>query len=567
LQTVNSDKVYSPVIGVIADTSQYDVIREFFELFKTPWEFYRTGRRYEVLLCAGDIQFDPSARLVLVYAGGRTRFDGEGKTPSALTGDRKYLVAHQGYRLPVYGDAVTFPGEASGLLTDARSGESAAFVDLCKDRKLVRIGYDLFGEVRRLLDAGQPAVNADLPALEMHIAFLRDLITGCGVPLLEIPPVPEGYRFIACLSHDIDHPSIRRHGWDRTTFGFLRRAVLGSMFNLLRRRLGIRDLLRNWVTALKLPFVQLGLAEDFWLDFPDRYLKVEQGFRSTYFVIPFKNRPGKNVGRPRASFRAARYGAQDIAGIMQKLQAAGCEIALHGIDAWVDEVRGREELQEISRLTLAPELGVRMHWLCFDRQSPSAIESAGAAYDSTVGYNETVGYRAGTTQVYKPLNADRLLELPLHVMDTAMFYPPYLGLSPAQAKTRLEQMAENVSRFGGCLTINWHDRSLAPERLWGEVYRDLLEDLKKRGAWLGPAGQIVAWFRKRRSAVFEFDETGPFAVRTKVETKHIDGLPGLRLRIYNSRDPEEAGGARSAHYVDAAVDEVVENPVPCRPRA
>ena len=57
---------------------------------------------------------------------------------------------------------------------------------------LARIGYDLFGEIRTLLTVGQPPANASLPALELHIAFLRDLITGSGVSLVEIPPVPEG---------------------------------------------------------------------------------------------------------------------------------------------------------------------------------------------------------------------------------------------------------------------------------------------------------------------------------------------------------------------------------------
>jgi hypothetical protein len=153
-------------------------------------------------------------------------------------------------------------------------------------------------------------------------------------------------------------------------------------------------------------------CKGFWLDFPDRYLKVERSFHSTFFVIPFKDRPGKNVDRPSASWRAARYGTQDIGDTMQKLLAAGCEIGLHGIDARVDDAHGYEELQEISRLTLASEIGVRMHWLCYNQRSPSAIERAGAAYDSTFGYNETVGYRACTTQAYKPLGADRLLELP-----------------------------------------------------------------------------------------------------------------------------------------------------------
>ena len=46
-----------------------------------------------------------------------------------------------------------------------------------------------------------------------------------------------------------------------------------------------------------------------------------------------------------------------------------------------------------------------MHWLYFDQNSPKTLENAGANYDSTVGYNETVGYRAGTAQGYTYSNA------------------------------------------------------------------------------------------------------------------------------------------------------------------
>ena len=370
---------------------------------------------------------------------------------------------------------------------------------------LARIGYDLFGEVRRLLTVGQPSANASMPALELHIAFLRNLITGCGVPLVEIPPVPDGYPFIACLTHDVDNPSIRQHKWDHTMFGFLYRAVFGSLSNLLRERIRIRGLLTNWAAALKLPFVHMGLAKDFWRGFDDRYLELEKGLSSTFFVIPFKNDPGKNSSGPAPMFRAARYGAADIADTIRKLMTAGCEVGLHGIDAWIDSTRGLAELEEIRRLTGVSEIGVRMHWLYYDQQSPVTLEKAEAAYDSTIGYNETVGYRAGTTQAYKPLTATRLLELPMHVMDTALFYPAYLGLSSRKASTLLGQMVDNAVQFGGCLTINWHDRSLSPERLWHACYRDLVQDLRSRGAWFSTAGQAISWFRKRRSVVFETD--------------------------------------------------------------
>ncbi len=76
----------------------------------------------------------------------------------------------------------------------------------------------------------------------------------------------------------------------------------------------------NWAAALKLPFVHLGLAKDFWREFDDRYLELEEGLRSTFFVIPFKDRPGKNVAWSGAqTFRAARYGAGDIADTIQEV--------------------------------------------------------------------------------------------------------------------------------------------------------------------------------------------------------------------------------------------------------
>ena len=428
---------------------------------------------------------------------------------------------------------------------------------------LARIGYDLFGEVRKLLTVGQPSANANMPALELHIAFLRDLITGCGVPLVEIPPVPDGYPFIACLTHDVDNPSIRQHKWDHTMFGFLYRAVFGSLSNLLRERIRVGGLLTNWAAALKLPFVHMGLAKDFWRGFDDRYLELENGLSSTFFVIPFKNDPGKNSHGPAPMFRAARYGAADIADTIRKLMIAGSEVGLHGIDAWLDSTRGRAEIEEIRRLTGASEIGVRMHWLYYDQQSPVALEKAEADYDSTIGYNETVGYRAGTTQAYKPLTATRLLELPMHVMDTALFYPAYLGLSSGEASRLLGRMVDNAVQFGGCLTINWHDRSLSPERLWDACYRDLVQDLKSRGAWFSTAGQAISWFRKRRSVVFETDGVEPNAVCAKVTAHHEDSVPGLRLRIYKARESCEFGAHGSEDYVDMAFDESADNRVPC----
>jgi len=492
------------MIAVVAEPSDYPVVREFFELFKTPWELYQKGRSYDVLLCAGALDYNAAdAKLILLYSSHGLALDAVHGIKIAGRRERSVLC-HYELRIPISGSFLTFQGETDGQRLLAEDTREAASWSYSSSKGLVeRIGYDLLDEIRTLLTVGQPAQYAGIPTLEVHIALLRELIVSAGVVLVEIPPVPAGYRFIACLTHDVDHPSIRRHKLDHTALGFLARATFGSIKGFLNGSCSIRDVLTNWAAALRLPLVHLGLAEDFWSDFGERYRRVEKDSSSTYFVLPFKNRPGKGQHGNAPDYRASRYGAQDIADSIKSLVIAGSEIGLHGIDAWVDGSSGREEIKEIRDLTGSPEVGVRMHWLYFDKHSAAKLESAGAAFDSTVGYREVVGFRAGTTQVYKPFDAERLLELPMHVMDTALFYPAYMGLRPKEASELLRRITDQVDEFGGCLTINWHDRSLAPERLWCECYFRLLKDLKTRGAWFATAGQAVAWFRKRRSAQFD----------------------------------------------------------------
>jgi hypothetical protein len=548
------------VIGVIANSEEHGVISEFFELFKTPWEFYQSDRQYEVLLCAGSGDFvKNTAKLVLIYASGNLAVD-FGETVEIVSRKRNRMLLNRGARLPIYGDSITFRENGTDLI-DEESRQTALQQHKSPNGVVVLIGYDLFGEVSGLLTEGQPAAYANMPTLDLHIALLRDLIVTNGVSLVEVPPVPNGYRFIACLTHDVDHPSIVQHKWDHTAFGFLYRAIFGSLSNFFRGQIPVRNLLTNWAAAFKLPFVYMGIANDFWSDFEDRYRELEKGLCSTFFVIPFKNCPGSDFQGLTPQFRTSRYGVRDIAGTIRKILAAGCEVGLHGIDAWTDSSKGLEEFEEIRNVTGISETGVRMHWLYYDLQSPLALERAGAAYDSTIGYRETVGYRAGTTQVYKPLQATRLLELPVHIMDTALFYPAYLGLSSRQATKLIGRMVDNAVEFGGCITINWHDRSLAPERLWGACYRDLVQDMKDRGAWFATAGQATSWFRKRRSVVFEMNWAGTDAPRPRTSIASSDNLPGLLLKSHKAYESCRTGHTGTRPYVDIPFDKSGDNSV------
>ena len=521
------------MIGVVANEIDHATVVEFFELFKTPWEFHRPGTHYDIVICSNGQVPENTARLLLLYGAQRQVFE-EHRNIRTSSAPEHDFVSFRDKRMPIYGSCLLFDGPGNQVLVHEGTNSPAAVSVASGAQVVVRIGFDLFAEVRHILILGQPAELASIPTLELHISLLRELILTQGLPLVEILPMPAGHRFIVCLTHDVDHPGVRYHKCDHTMFGFLYRALVGSVINFFRGRRSLRQVAVNWKAALSLPLVFAKLAKDFWNKF-DQYLDFEKGLTSTFFVIPTKRDPGVDSHGRRNAKRASGYFCADIADDLKKLLCANREIAVHGIDAWRDSAKGGDERERIQEITGAGDIGIRMHWLYFDSQAPLVLEKAGFSYDSTFGYNETIGYRAGTAQVFKHPKVDHLLELPLHIMDTALFYPSYMNLSDEQAGAAMQPLIENATRFGGVLTINWHDRSLGPERLWGDTYVTLLRDLRSRTPWFATGAQAISWFRKRRSAVVERVILEGDSVRVKISVdEDKSNLPGLRLRVHKA---------------------------------
>ena len=506
------------MIAVAAPAQDHPVVAEFFELFKTPWEFFQNGNSAKVLLCAQNEIPASDAKLVLIYGSEITSFDRAQPGTMKPQGARTFFARGE-KKFPVYGPSLAFE---NAPLREIKNGSQT----------VVRLGYDLFSEVRHLLTAGQPMEHAGTPTLDCHIALLRELIVRHAPPLVEIPPVPAGSNFIACLTHDVDHVGVRNHKFDHTMFGFLFRATVGSVLDVLRGKKTFGQLLTNWLAVMKLPFVHLGLAKDFWYQF-DHYVELENGAPSTFFVIPKKGETGLDANGGRPAKRAASYDARDLKEILRGLEKRGKEVCVHGLDAWRDAAAGRDEKKIISELTGTADSGIRMHWLYFGERSHATLEQAGFVYDSTVGYNGTVGYRAGTTQVFKPLAAKKMLELPMHAMDTALFYPSYLNLSPKQAAEKIAPLINFAAQSGGAFVVNWHDRSLAPERLWDGSYVALISECKKNGAWFATAGQAVGWFETRRETSFECDGR---SMKIRVGNVSAGKLPGQLVRLHLSAE-------------------------------
>ena len=521
------------MIGVLSKQNEVKTVREFFELFKTPWEMYVPHRRYDVVITTcGEIPEDLDARLLVVYSSLSIGFDAEIGVATQST-QRCDWLEWQGAEFPIYGDVAVFRAIGRPLLRRRATLEMVGIKIVRPGCLTIRIGFDLFWEVAFLLSQGQPPGNGPIPTLETLISLLRAMMVSAGVTFVEVPAVPAGYDFMGCLTHDVDFIGIRDHKFDHTMWGFLYRCFVGSLIRAVRGKLEWSKCLLNWKAALSLPLVHLGLRDDFWLEF-DRYTQIEQKLGSTFFFIPFKNVAGtqNSHGAPRR--RAAKYDVAGMKGQFVELVKHGGEVGLHGIDAWQNVEKAAAELHRIREVTGQLEMGVRMHWLYWAENSPQALEKAGFEYDSTFGYNDAIGFRAGTTQAFCPLGALTLLELPLNIQDTALFYSDRMKLSETDALELCKRLIHSMSCYGGALTVNWHTRSLSPERLWGDFYAKLLAEIQKRRVWFGTAKEVVQWFRRRRALRFDSVQFRANRVRLALSSTCRPGEPSLTVRIYHS---------------------------------
>ena len=519
------------MIGVVINENELDVVSEFFELFKTPWERAVPGRRYRVILATDGFLGALNAEVLLIYGSRELEIDRKVGVASCHVNGPENLEWKE-VAFPVYkGVRVFESAHQDGILK--LQGKLVAYRSCIQEGVLWRIGYDLFSEIRFLLTEGQPAEHALTPTLEFHIAVLRHLLIVCQIPFVEIPPRPYGYDFICCLTHDVDFFGIRRHLFDRTMAGFLYRASLGTAIDLIGGRRSLKEACRNWLAFLSLPLVLLRVLPDFWRPFVD-YAKVEDRNSSTFFLVPFKGKAGIASDGSINKWRATPYGIEDVQDDLKAAAAGGSELAVHGIDAWRDAEAGREELNQLVSCVGQKTAGVRMHWLYFDSDSPERLEKAGFDYDSTCGYNEAVGYRAGTSQPFRPIGCSALIELPMSIMDSALFSSGRMGLTSTKAMFLCRRIIDHARRAGGAVVINWHDRSLAPERLWGRFYRELLKEVREgERVWFAKAREAVEWFRWRRSIRFSRVGSSGTDVQIQILAPPMMGV-GAMVSIYRA---------------------------------
>jgi peptidoglycan/xylan/chitin deacetylase (PgdA/CDA1 family) len=301
------------------------------------------------------------------------------------------------------------------------------------------------------------------------------------------PPRWGGARFAVALTHDVDVP------WRWTRIGVrgagarLKEAVAGGH---------PRAAAREARALAAVPVHRLRGTDPNWSFDRLFHLEGERNARSTFFVLAGHGH--------RADGAAPETYERLRPRLVATLQEHGGEVGLHGsYTAAADPEVLAAEQQTLEALA-GPLAGHRYHYLRLrPHENLATLEQLGFTYDSTLGFPDTPGFRAGIAHPFRPwdLATNRpmdLIEIPLALMDVS-FEDRYLGLSAREAEGHVLTLVEWAAEHGGGFAVLWHtdrfDRWTAAG--WDRLYARLIDAVHDHGGACISAGQLALEARER----------------------------------------------------------------------
>jgi peptidoglycan/xylan/chitin deacetylase (PgdA/CDA1 family) len=297
------------------------------------------------------------------------------------------------------------------------------------------------------------------------------------------PPRWRGARFAVALTHDVDVP------WRWT-----RRATRGSAARLkshvLARRRG--PAVREARALAAMPLHRLRGTDPNWRFRELLQAERERGASSTFFLLAGHNDPHDGA--------APEIYARLRPRLVETILAGGGEVGVHGSYLAARDPTLLEAEVGVLRALGADVRGQRYHYLRVDPHANLApLADLGLRYDTTLGFPDAPGFRAGIAQPFRPWDvaAARPLDLvavPLAAMDVTLGEERYLGLSAGDAESRLMGLLDWAAENGGGFCVLWHtdrfDRATA--RGWDRLYFRLLDGVRERGGVCLQSGELAA---------------------------------------------------------------------------
>jgi len=332
---------------------------------------------------------------------------------------------------------------------------------------------------------GRHGLNPHKPYAAMAMAFLQRAIARVKpqVPIRPLSPVASAEHLVV-NTHDVDLLGLKRI---RSSYRIAKNAFIS--FALYRRP---RVAAQQSKAAVQ---VALGAPDPLdQIDFVTEQERKRNASASYYFLCRRGHR------------RDGNYSLQQASQVMCSLQDAGVEVGVHGSYRSMERLYGLgTEFDQMHRLGFRP-IGTRQHWLRFTvAQLVRNVECAGAAYDTSLGWPDHAGFRAGACFAFPPYDFEReapvnFLEIPLALMDREALEP-----GDSNGADPITETLTASRRYGwGGISVVWHPTAFGGGQYplnVGDRFWQLLDDARNhREAWVSGASFVNEVWPRYQSA-------------------------------------------------------------------
>ncbi len=405
-----------------------------------------------------------------------------------------------------------------------------------RDRALALAGHPVAGLYAR---TGEPEHLVKFPWANHGLSALRWccdwLAREAGIPRVAAARYPEGKTWALALSHDVD---VAR----RTPVHLLKQVRHAGR----RAALALAQRAPGRAIAAIADGVRAGARADFWAVEECQAADEALGVRSSFYFYSKSARTNGLMSR----LYDPDYGLSDgrVRGSSAYLIDHGCEVGLHGSylshrDAALLAAE-REALEHCIGQSVG---GVRQHFLQGEAPEVWRVQAAaGLTYDTSWSYRDRTGFRSGLALPYHPWDEEEeaslaLWELPLVLMD-GQLYDRECSTSQ-QVQSTLDGVLDQLRLSGGAGAADWHQRFFAdPAHPWRLTYERMVQRARAGGAWLGPCGALVEWWRSRAALRWTVRRDGA-AWQWRIDAP--EPLAGLAFTVAGVRPDrvDFAGGA------------------------
>ena len=167
----------------------------------------------------------------------------------------------------------------------------------------------------------------------------------------------------------------------------------------------------------------------------------------------------------------------------RELISEGSQIGIHGSYFSAEDGSLFKKEKEIIENSIGYEITKsRQHWLnYYESKTPYIYAEVGIEEDSTLGFNDISGFRAGVASIYNPYDHRNNVPFPFKEIALVIMDSHFYDYLDDYAQNHLEWLFDSMSKVKHfAISVTWHQRVISSDYGWDKGFRTLVSMIRNK---------------------------------------------------------------------------------------